>query len=121
MLLKIFLCVVLMTPVLSAKTGFTPTLSEEPCTLAAPASLSANWSGNQIRVSWNAVANADGYYIRIENKDTHSIIIEDITGGQFTNYQTTGVDNSANYRISVRSMCGSNSSDNVIIIDVTGV
>lgn len=93
----------------------------EPCTLAAPASISASWSGNQIRATWSAVTNADAYFIRIENKETHAIIIEDVTGGQYTGYQTSGMDNSANYRVSVRSICGTSCSDYVIIIDVTGV
>ena len=53
--------------------------------------------------------------------DTQSIIIEDIIVSDYTSYVTSGLDSSNNYRVSVRSMCGSEDSESVIIIDVTGI
>jgi Fibronectin type III domain len=93
----------------------------ERCTLPAPSSLTAKWADNRLAMSWKPVENADAYHIRVENMDTQSIIIEDIIVSDYTTYVTSGLDASADYRVSIRSMCGPEDSEFVIIIDVTGI
>jgi hypothetical protein len=121
MFLKALLFAILLVPYSGNDLSKTTLPQHERCTLPAPSSLTAKWADNRLAMSWKPVENADAYHIRIENMDTQSIIIEDIIVSDYTSYFTSGLDSSNNYRVSVRSMCGSEDSESVIIIDVTGI
>lgn len=122
MFLKVLLFAILLLPYSGKNLNETiQSTQNERCTLPAPSSLIAKWADSRMALSWKPVESADGYHIRVENMDTQSIIIEDIIVSDYTNYVTSGLDASGNYRVSIRSMCGSEDSEFVIIIDVTGI